>query len=102
MKAVQLSQLEGVRVKDVAEALDIHPFMLSRWRKEAREGTLRARVGVASDARRAREVRQLAELKRQNTLLKEELELLKRAIRFCSARRVRSLPSSRRRRTVLE
>jgi len=27
-------------VKGVAEALDIHPFMLSRWRKEYREGKI--------------------------------------------------------------
>jgi transposase len=38
LKAVKLSQIEGVQVQDVADALDIHPFMLSRWRKEAREG----------------------------------------------------------------
>ena len=36
LKAVKLSELKGVQVQDVAEALDIHPFMLSRWRKEAR------------------------------------------------------------------
>ena len=41
-KAVSLSGLAGVQVKDVAEALDIHPFMLSRWRKEVRDGRLRA------------------------------------------------------------
>lgn len=29
LKAVKLSQIKGVQVKDVAEALDIHPFMLS-------------------------------------------------------------------------
>ena len=40
VKAVQLSLLEGVQVKDVAGTLDIHPFMLSRWRKEYREGIL--------------------------------------------------------------
>ena len=28
------------RVQAVAEALEIHPFMLSRWRKEARDGRL--------------------------------------------------------------
>ncbi|OFV81004.1 MAG: hypothetical protein A2Y78_00475 [Acidobacteria bacterium RBG_13_68_16] len=38
LKAAKLSQIEGVQVQDVADALDIHPFMLSRWRKEAREG----------------------------------------------------------------
>jgi transposase len=37
LKAVKLSDLKGVQVQDVADALDIHPFMLSRWRKEVRE-----------------------------------------------------------------
>ena len=37
--AVKLSQLRGVEVQAVAEALDIHPFMLSRWRKEVRDAT---------------------------------------------------------------
>ena len=40
VKAVQLSLLDNVQVKDVAKTLDIHPFMLSRWRKEFREGKL--------------------------------------------------------------
>ena len=40
VKAVRLSEQEGIYVKQVAEALDIHPFMLSRWRKEFREGKL--------------------------------------------------------------
>ncbi len=33
IKAVQLSLRDDVLSKDVAQALDIHPFMLSRWRK---------------------------------------------------------------------
>ena len=36
--AVLLSRRPGIEVQAVAEALDIHPFMLSRWRKEFREG----------------------------------------------------------------
>jgi transposase-like protein len=39
--AVQLSQRPGMQVQVVAEALDIHPFMLSPWRKEFREGRLK-------------------------------------------------------------
>ena len=35
-KAVQLSLMDGVQVQAVAKTLDIHPFMLSRWRKEYR------------------------------------------------------------------
>ncbi len=40
VKAVKLSVQEGIQVKQVAEGLGIHPFMLSRWRKEYREGIL--------------------------------------------------------------
>jgi transposase len=44
LKAVKLSQPRGVQIQAVADALEIHPFMLSKWRKEAREGVLRGRV----------------------------------------------------------
>jgi len=40
VKAVQFSLIDGVHVKEVAVTLDIHPFMLSRWRKEYREGKI--------------------------------------------------------------
>ena len=46
LKAVKLSHLKGVEVQAVADALEIHPFMLSRWRKEARDGVLRGRVSM--------------------------------------------------------
>src|SRR6266540_3002520 len=101
LKAVKLSSLKGVLVQDVAEALDIHPIMLSRWRKEAREGLLRARAGIAPGARERREMTEFSKLKREHALLKEEHELLKKAIRFCSAQRPRSLRSSTRSRTDL-
>ena len=39
VKAVVWSLDPDRSVKEVAEALDIHPFMLSRWRKEYREGS---------------------------------------------------------------
>ncbi len=48
LKAVKLSQLKGVEVQAVADALEIHPFMLSKWRREARDGVLRGRVSVAA------------------------------------------------------
>ena len=99
LKAVSLSDLAGVQVKDVAEALDIHPFMLSRWRKEARDGRIRSAGRVKVKARERREIEQLSALKRQYALLWEEHELLKKAIRFCSARRPGSSPSSKRSRT---
>lgn len=96
LKAVKLSALNGVQVQDVATALDIHPFMLSRWRKEVRDGRIKARTAVAPGARQQRDVTELARIKRQYALLQEEHELLKKAIRFCSAQRQRSSRSSRR------
>ena len=98
--AVQLSHRPGLQVQVVAEALDIHPYMLSRWRKEFREGRLRPRhrsPGVmTSRPARVGELRRLQELERDYRLLQEEHALLKKAIRFCSAPRPRRSPSSRR------
>lgn len=101
VKAVKLSHISGVQVQDVAEALDIHPFMLSRWRKEHREGRIRARVGIEPGLRQIKEIKELSALKREFALLREEHELLKKAIRFCSERREGFSGSSRRSRTGL-
>ena len=40
VNAIQLSYVTGVTIKSVAEKLDIHRFMLSRWRKEYRDGII--------------------------------------------------------------
>ena len=95
LTAVRLSQQPGIEVQAVAAALDIHPFMLSKWRKQVRDGVLRGQVRELRLAP-VREVRRLQELERAHTLLQEEHELLKKAIRFCSARKPTSSRSSRR------
>lgn len=46
LRAVQLSNQPGVLVKDVADSLDIHPFMLSKWRKQVRDGELAGRAAT--------------------------------------------------------
>jgi transposase len=84
--AVRLSNLPGVRVQDVAESLDVHPFLLSRWRREAREGRLKARTVKLDDSVRA-ELKELREVKRAYVRLKHEHELLKKNLRFASGRR---------------
>ena len=96
LKAVKLSQLKGVEVQSVADALEIHPFMLSRWRKEARDGVLRGRVAVpkAVKAPPARTMKRFQTLQRAHALLQEEHALLKKLIRFTSARKPRSSRSS--------
>src|SRR6266508_6361892 len=96
LKAVKLSSLKGVLVQDVAEALDIHPIMLTRWRKEAREGRLRGRVEAMPGVKEQRRVEAYSTLKRRYALLREEHEILKKAIRFCSAQRQPSSRSSKR------
>lgn len=96
LTAVRLSQQPGLQVRAVADALDIHPFMLSRWRKEVRDGVLRGKRGSSRRVPPAREIARLQELERAHALLQEEHALLKKAIRFCSARRPTRSPSSTR------
>jgi transposase len=91
--AVRLSQLPGVRVQDVAASLYIHPFMLSRWRKLAREGSIMTK-GVAVDPAVAAELKELRRVKKAYEQLKIEHDLLKKAIAFTSARKANALPSS--------
>ena len=96
LTAVRLSQQPGLQVKTVATALEIHPFMLSKWRKDARDGRLRGPARKAPPAGPAREIAQLQALETAHALLQEEHDLLKKAIRFCSARKATRSPSSQR------
>jgi len=96
---VELSRRPGLQVQAVAEALDIHPFMLSRWRKELREGRLGLPT-VKTERRVAkgplvREIRRLQELEQAHRLLQEDHALPKKAIRTCSEPRPRRSGSSR-------
>jgi transposase len=94
LRAVQLSNQPDVLVKDVAESLGIHPFMLSRWRKQVREGDLAGepppleRAGVA-------ELQRLRDVERQFKRLQMEHDLLKKFIRFAAERKVKPSSSSR-------
>lgn len=91
--AVRLSELPGVAVRDVAESLYIHPFMLSRWRKQAREGLIVTK-GVEIDKEVAAELKALRRMKKDYERLKLEHEILKKVIAFSSTRRATSSPSS--------
>ena len=42
--AVRLANHAVIETQDVASALNIHPFMLSRWKKEVWERKLRSRA----------------------------------------------------------
>lgn len=94
LKAVAMSNQPGVLIKGVAESLCIHPFMLSRWRTEVRDGLI---VGDAAipDPKSVAELQRLREVERQFQHLQMEHEILKKAIRFASELKAKSSPSSK-------
>ena len=91
--AVRLSNLPGVSVQDVAESLYIHPFMLSRWRKQVREGVIMAK-SADIDKEVSAELKELRKIKKAYARLQEEHDILKKAVVFTSARKRTSSPSS--------
>ena len=115
IQAVKLASHPDIQTQDVAKALDIHPFMLSKWKKDYREGRLKpaaAAVGLslpkalrmskADPEKRAlkKQVKQLEAkvaarrevraLEKKLAALEVEHDLLKKAIRFNIERRRRS------------
>jgi len=97
VKAVQLSLLENVQVKEVAETLDIHPFMLSRWRKEYREGKLIAdkRQKITPMSKDKKELDRVKKLEQENARLRQENDLLKKWQRFLAEEHQKGLDSSK-------
>lgn len=118
IQAVRLSLHPDIQTQDVAKALDIHPFMLSKWKKDYREGTLKPAAAAASlslpkalrkprtdPEKRAlqHQIKQLEakveartqirSLERKLAALEVEHDLLKKAIRFNIERRRRSTNS---------
>jgi len=117
IQAVKLANHPDIRTQDVAHALDIHPFMLSKWKKDFREGRLKPAaksaaglslpkaLRVADPEKRAlkRQVKQLEAkvearrevraLERKLAALEVEHDLLKKAIRFNIERRRRNSSS---------
>jgi transposase len=90
--AIKLAGMPHTLIKDVAETLGIHPFMLSRWKKEYREGKIEGAphadieklVGMEKKVRRQNRIR---ELEKALQKAKIENDLLKKAIAFDAERR---------------
>jgi transposase len=95
LKAVQLSKQPGVLVQDVAASLCIHPFMLSRWRKQVADGVLVGGVPEL-DLTSVAELQRLREVESRYKRLLMEHDLLKKAIRFARDQRRRPSPLSTR------
>jgi transposase len=101
VKAVELSLQDGLQVQQVAAGLDIHPFMLSRWRKEYRDGKLkpdgRRRVLVMKDKKTptAKQLCELEQLREKNARLQKENDLLKKWQRYLAAQHQSGLDLSK-------
>ena len=101
IKAVQLSLRDDVSSKDVAQALDIHPFMLSRWRKEYREGKFSNKPRYNSNSElmaklpSKKELNKIKQLQKENDRLKMENDLLKKWQRYLAEVHQSDLDSSK-------
>lgn len=85
LTVVKLSHMKGVLVGDVAKTFDIHPWMLSRWRTEVKNGLIQGRARkIQAKQPKPGELRQLHSVRKQLARKTLELEILKKAIRFCS------------------
>lgn len=90
--AVRLTDLPGTLIQDVAKALDIHPFMLSRWRKEYREGILKGKPHpdlkrVTIMVRKVSDQERIQQLEQALQKARLENDLLKKTMRFDVERR---------------
>jgi transposase len=115
IQAVKLASHPEIQTQDVAKALDIHPFMLSKWKKDYREGRLKPAAAAAGlslpKALRAPKTdpekralkkqvkeleakvaarREVRALEKKLAALEVEHDLLKKAIRFNIEHRRRS------------
>lgn len=92
--AVALTQIEGIKASDVADALAIHPVMLYRWCMEARRGQLSMKKkDINIDPKDKAELLRLRKIEREFNLLKEEHDLLKKAIHFSLQQKPKSSSS---------
>lgn len=89
VKAVQLTLFDDVMIREVAESLGIHPFMLSRWRKEYREGKIKVdkRKKTIQQAQSKSDNPRIRELENQVAKLQTENEILKKWQRFLAEQR---------------
>ncbi len=88
LAAVSLAEYPSIQTKDVAAALEIHPFMLSRWKKEHREGQLRGKMNenLKELEDKVGEQKRLRELEKRIKRLEMENTLLKKSMQFTSTR----------------
>ena len=95
--AIKLASLPGTLIQDVAMVLDIHPFMLSRWKKEYREGKIQGEPhpdveNLAEGEKKVSEQKRIRELETALKKARIENDLLKKTIQFNLEQRRKSSP----------
>lgn len=95
--AIRLAGLPGTLIQDVAKVLDIHPFMLSRWKKEYREGKITGNPHpdiekLTEVEEKVSEQSRIRELERALKKAQIENDLLKKTIEFNLEQRRKSSP----------
>jgi transposase len=95
--AIKLTSLPGTFIQDVARVLDIHPFMLSRWKKEYREGKIKGsgHPDIGKLVKMEEKVTELKRIRELETALKKaqiENDLLKKVTQFNLEQRRASSP----------
>jgi len=86
--AVKLAEHPNIQTQDVALALDIHPFMLSRWKKEYRDGLLKGQPEkvIKIMEEKVYEQKTIRELDKRLKRVERENMLLKKSMQFTSDR----------------
>lgn len=74
LNAVKMSLKPDIKVKDVAQELDIEPQLLSRWRNE-----YKTQISAKAAEARIDAISENQRLKDENKRLKMEVEILKKA-----------------------
>ena len=81
VEAVRLIVEEGRRISDVARELGVGENLLSRWKKKYEEGKIDPSPGKG---RLSPEDDELRQLRRENTRLRMERDILKKAVAIFS------------------
>jgi transposase-like protein len=86
LAAVHAANHPDIQTRAVAEALNIHPFMLSRWKKQMRDGVLRKDNNKSSDKNLPNDLlkarQEIYMLRQQLKRAQDENKVLKKAERI--------------------
>ena len=90
---VKLTELEGIQIKKISECIGLHPLMVSRWRKEFRDGKLivdksrKVEMTLKTPSNLKKTADKTAQLEKEVKRLRKENDLLKKWQRYLAETR---------------